>query len=92
MSFNKHNKLQIVWKFEARCTLHDVIGNGDFDLNEEFQISFISDIVKVEVYSYAITVLGSRIPPQVPLKSARSFDNPVMCDHNTMDGQTERFR
>ena len=47
LAFNKSNQVWIVWKFEAKCTLREVVNNDDFDLNEQFQTSFLNDIVRV---------------------------------------------
>lgn len=47
LAFNNSSNFWIVWKFEARCTLHDVLYNDEFNMNEQFQASFINDIVKV---------------------------------------------
>ena len=47
LAFNHGNHMWVVWKFEARCTLHDVLFHEEFDLNEQFQASFLNDSVKV---------------------------------------------
>lgn len=47
MTFNEMNQFVIVWKFDVRSTLHDIIFNDDINVNDQFQASFISDIVKV---------------------------------------------
>jgi hypothetical protein len=47
LAFNDSSSLWIVWKFEARCTLSEVLFNDEFNLSEQFQVSFINDVVKV---------------------------------------------
>ena len=47
LTFNESNQFVIVWKFDVRSTLHDIIFSDDINVSEQFQASFISDIVKV---------------------------------------------
>jgi hypothetical protein len=47
IAFNNSTNLWLVWRYEARCTLREVIFNDDFNLTDQFQTSFISDLVKV---------------------------------------------
>ena len=45
--FNESHSFIVVWKFEARCSLRDVVFNEDFNMNDQFVASFLSDIAKV---------------------------------------------
>ena len=40
IAFNQYNKITVVWKYEARCTLYEVLDNDDFNMADEFQMSF----------------------------------------------------
>ena len=47
LAFNHSNQLWIVWKFEARSTLCDVLFHEEIEISEQFQVSFINDLVMV---------------------------------------------